>query len=167
MAQIPAAFQRTERGQLPLPLKLDGALEWKFGRRGLLLYGPSGLGKSRIAWEVAKREILSGKSFRHVNAFELARYPSLFMAAADAATKFSEALVVADLLLLDDVFKAKPTERIEELLFSTIDERSERELPCIITLNDSPDTLLARLSGDRGAALIRRLKEFCDRIAFI
>ena len=119
--QVPVSFRRTERGKLPFPEKLDAALNWNFGSRGLLLFGPTGCGKSRVIWEVAKREIGKGIKVRCLSAYELIRYPAMFMAGDDAAGKFAEELVEAQLLLLDDVFKAKPTERIEELLFTVIE----------------------------------------------
>jgi DNA replication protein DnaC len=166
LAQIPSAFRATVRERLPQPEKMDAALNWQFGSLGLLLFGPTGCGKSRVAWEVAKREVLAGKSLKCVNAFELSRYPSLFMADATSAGAFADSLVNVDLLMLDDVFKAKPTERVEELLFAVIDERGQWEKPCIITLNDTGDTLTARLSADRGPALIRRLRDYCQTINF-
>lgn len=166
LSKIPTAFRTTERNKLPFPDKLDSAMRWEFGPKGLLLHGQTGCGKSRIIWKVAEREVLAGRSLCHVNSFELSRYPSLFMAGDDAAGKFADKLVKADVLLLDDVFKAKPTERVEELLFGVIDERGSWERPCLITLNDTGESLGERLSIDRGPALIRRLREYCYTIQF-
>lgn len=166
MSRIPTAFQRTERDKLPMPDKLDAALRWEFGKSGLLLYGGTGKGKSRVAWKVSEREILNGRSFQHVNSFILAQYPAMLMKSSEEADSFVKKLVSCDLLLLDDVFKAKPTERVEELLFAVVDERGEWERPCIVTLNDTSDTLSGRLSADRGPALVRRLKDYCVTIKF-
>ncbi len=166
IAQVPTMFQDTCRSLLPFPERLDQALGWTFGARGLLLMGDCGVGKSRVAWEVAKREIMAGKRFKAVSAFSLSRFPALFMAGDDAAGRFADELVSVDLLLLDDVFKAKATERVEELLFAVIDERGSWGKPCLITLNDTAETLGERLSIDRGPALIRRLKEYCQIIGF-
>ena len=163
---IPEAFRRTEQSKLPIPANLDTALRWEFGPRGLLFCGATGTGKSRIMWEVARREILAGRNIHAVNAFRLTRYPALFMAGDDAAGKVADEMAKADLLLLDDVFKAKATERVEELLFAVIDERGSHERPCLITVNDTGASLEGRLSADRGPALIRRLREYCDPILF-
>lgn len=163
---IPAAFLKTDREKLPQPEKLDAALRWNFGDKGLLLFGPSGSGKSRVAWEVIKREVERGRSFQFVTAFSLAQYPSLIMAGDGIAMEFADRLARCDLLFLDDVFKAKPTERVEELLFAVVDERGMWGRPCIITLNDTGETLSSRLSTDRGPALIRRLREYCEPIPF-
>ena len=135
--------------------------------KGLLLYGSTGTGKSRCIWEVAKREVLAGRRVKWLNAYELSRYPSLLMLNGGEAEKFIAELVNADLLLLDDVFKTKLTERIEELLFAVIDERGAWERPCLVTLNDTGESLVGRLSQDRGAALIRRLRDYCIPIQFV
>jgi DNA replication protein DnaC len=163
---IPTAFRQTVKSRLPFPQKLDEALQWKFGARGLMFLGPTRGGKSRILWELAKREIKAGKSVRSVTPYELLKYPALFMAGNDAAGKFAETLATVDLLLLDDVFKAKLTERVEELIFAIIDERSAWERPCLVTVNETGATLAERMSSDRGPALISRLREFCQTITF-
>jgi DNA replication protein DnaC len=164
LAKIPAAFRHTEKSKLPFPAAMDRAARWQFGPKGLLLHGETGSGKSRIIWEIAKREILAGRNVRAVSSFELVRYPSLWMMGSDAASQFAQDLVTAEILLLDDVFKAKATERIEELLFAVIDERGMWERPCLVTLNDTGETLKERLSTDRGPALVRRLKDYCTSI---
>lgn len=166
MSNIPTAFHHTERDKLPDPLKMDMAMKWKFGQKGLLLYGPTGCGKSRVAWEIVKREALSGRTVKSINSFEIAKYPAMIMNDSSRLEQYTEGVVNVDLLLLDDVFKAKPTERVEELLFSIIDERGQWERPCIVTLNDTGETLESRLSTDRGPAMIRRLRDYCQAIQF-
>jgi DNA replication protein DnaC len=152
MSEIPPGFRNTSRKLLPHPEKLDEALAWKFGRRGLLCLGPTRCGKSRILWEVAKREIKAGKSVRSVTPYELLKYPALFMAGNDAAGKFAETLATVDLLLLDDVFKAKLTERVEELIFAIIDERSAWDRPCLVTVNETGATLAESADVQRSRA---------------
>lgn len=163
---VPPSFLQTEASKLPKPEMLEKALQWRFGPIGLLLYGPTRSGKSRIAWEVAKREIRNRRKIRAVDSFDLMRYPALFMENGGAATRFAEELESADITLLDDVFKAKTTERVEELLFAIIDRRSCWQRPCIITLNDTGESLGQRFSQDRGPALIHRLREFCQPVGF-
>src|SRR5881394_1234585 len=77
LAEIPNSFKNTSREKLPNPEKLDVALRWQYGAKGLLVYGPTGAGKSRIIWEIAKREILNGRQIKNLNAYELTKYPSL------------------------------------------------------------------------------------------
>lgn len=159
---VPKLFMGTKKQDLPFPSCLDTAFAWEESglAKGLLLYGPTGSGKSRIMWELVKKQVMRGKCITAVNSFSIAQYPSMLMAGEDTAGKFSKQMVKAATLFLDDVFKAKLTERVEELLFSAIDERINHESPTVITLNDTGDSLIARMSPDRGAALVRRLREF-------
>jgi len=166
LEDVPTLFRGTDQRKLPFPEKLDAAFRWKFGPKGLLLHGRTGSGKSRIIWEVAKREIHNGRKLRSVAVHELFSYPALLMNDAKGAERFATELIRAPLLLLDDPFKTKPTERVEELLFCVIDERGQWERPCLVTMNDTGETLEVRLSIDRGPALIRRLREYCMAIQF-
>ena len=164
--KIPKAFQLTVRELLPHPEFLDAVLRWQFGAKGLVMFGATGLGKSRCAWALAKREIEAGRDVQPIDALALSRYPAMLMADNNEAEKLSNRLATCELLLLDDPFKVKPTERVEELLFLAVDQRMQWQRPIIATLNDTGDTLLARLSSDRGPALIRRLRESCDVLNF-
>src|SRR5687768_8404145 len=81
MGVVPPAFLETDRNKLPKPEMLENAMDlWLGSSKGLLLYGATGTGKTRVAWEIVKREIQAGRSVKTVNAFELAKYPGLFAA---------------------------------------------------------------------------------------
>lgn len=162
----PVLFQDTEAHRLPHPTKLQYALRWQYGRKGLILHGTSGKGKSRIVWELLKREFLQGRSIASLSADFGYEYASKFAISAADAAKWIERHTIVDLLLLDDVFKTRMTDSVEQALFVIINSRTERGLPIIVTANDTGDTLAARLSEDRGVPLLRRLREFCDTISF-
>ena len=164
--KIPAAFRGTSRDLLPRPDCYDAMMRWQFGPKGLVMFGSTGLGKSRCAWALAERELKAGRDVEPIDALALTRYPALLMSDLDAADKLLRRLATCELLLLDDPFKVKPTERVEELVFLSIDQRMQWDRPIIATLNDTGDTLLARLSPDRGPALIRRLREACSALNF-
>src|SRR5213592_500663 len=97
-SQVPVAFRNTRRDRLPFPEILDRALSWQFGAGGLLLYGITGCGKSRIAWEIVKREILANHSFKYLNSLELSRYPAMLMAPDQSAVNLAGDLVKCDLV---------------------------------------------------------------------
>jgi DNA replication protein DnaC len=63
-------------------------------------------------------------------------------------------------LLLDDLGKAKMTERSELELFDLLEHRSSHELPIIWTANAGGAQLQQMLSPDRGEPILRRLSEF-------
>jgi hypothetical protein len=166
-AQIcPPAFLDTESHKLPNPTKLEKALQWRFGARGLLLHGTTGKGKSRIAWQVLKREFLAGRSVASLDCGFGYDYASKFSIGAGEVQRYIAHKTSVDILLLDDVFKVKLTDSTEQALFAIVNRRTEYKLPIICTTNDTGDTLTARMSEDRGAALIRRLKEFSDVVTF-
>jgi DNA replication protein DnaC len=159
---IPPAYRKTEQGKLPFPGALDKALKWEWNPQGPLLYGPSRSGKSRIAWKLVEREILSGREVSAMTAKDLLVYPALLMEDFSAASKLVHSLSEVELLLMDDVFKSKLSERVEELLFAVLEQRGTWQRPTIVTLNDTPETLQARMSSDRGPALIGRLRDYCQ-----
>lgn len=70
------------------------------------------------------------------------------------------------ILFFDDFGKLKMTERAEVELFGLIERRCANELPIIVTTNDTGDTLASRMSDNRGPAMIRRLREFCEPVQF-
>lgn len=166
-AQIcPPMYARTEPHKLPSPSKLDRVLQWKHGSSGMILHGDSGTGKSRCAWALLKREFLDGRSISIIGAGSGFEFAQTYAVGPAEAWRWIQRHSCSDILLMDDALKAKPTEAYEGALFAIINDRMENFMPIICTLNDSGNTLGERLSLDRGPALIRRLREFCDTISF-
>lgn len=165
----PALMQKTDVQKLPRPALLQKVMEWKYGPKGLILYGITGLGKTRCSYLLLQREFIENKrEVKVMDGFICGiKLAGLFGESASEAADYIEESCNCPLLFLDDVFKSKLTEKIEECLFTIIDQRLSRELPIILTLNDVGESLMARLSQDRGPALIRRLRECCDSIAFL
>jgi DNA replication protein DnaC len=162
----PAIFHDTEPSRLPSPSKLEMALRWQYGSRGLILHGVSGRGKSRIAWAVLKREFMAGKSVAVMDCAFGYDYSAKFATSAHDAARWVEYRMTVDMLLFDDVLKVKLTDSVEQALFAIVNSRTERGLPTIVTTNDTGDSLAARMSDDRGPALLRRLREFSQSISF-
>ncbi|HWQ93382.1 MAG TPA: hypothetical protein VN673_17055 [Clostridia bacterium] len=161
----PRAFLDTVRDKLPYPQMAWAATAWEYGPQGLLLHGKTGAGKSRVAWLVLKREWEAGRSLAHLNSSVGLTYAARYSADAQEVERWMQRLIRADLLLLDDIFKARLTDSLEAAIFTVILERTEAQRPILVTLNDTGETLLARLSPDRGEPLVRRLRESCRSIA--
>lgn len=164
----PPEFRELDRARHPLPHKLEEVLAWQYGRRGLLLHGETGTGKTRAGWWLGRREFMAGRSFEGISAQALdVELPARFAESAASAAKLVIRWTTVKLLLLDDPFKARLSDRVEQTLFELIDTRGARCLPTIVTCNDTRDMLLARMSSDRGVAFVRRLDDYCQKIAFV
>lgn len=161
----PPYFLNTDRSKLPDQVHSHEALEWAFMPRGLCLIGPTRTGKSRTAWEVIKDQVFDGKTADNVDGRRLGLL-MLGYGRDGGAAAILEKWCTVDILLMDDVFKVKLTERVEEQIFNIIDERMQMLKPIIMTTNDDQESLLSRLSADRGPALVERLKEICHAISF-
>jgi DNA replication protein DnaC len=162
----PVDFRNTDARKLPKPELLRCVLAWTYGARGLLLHGNTGLGKSRCAWLLLKREHDAGRRIRVIDHSIGFRYAELFANSAGDAAAWIERLCEADILFLDDVFKARLTDSLEQALFTIISTRCEQQRPNIITTNDTGESLKARMSQDRGDAIYRRLTEYSQAVAF-
>lgn len=166
VAMCPPLYAMTEAHKLPSPSKLDAVMRWQFNPRGLILHGDTARGKTRCAYALMKREFLSGRSIAILDASFGLKYAATYSESASAAQRYIEHKCMVELLLLDDVIKIKLTDSVEQALFMIVNTRIEQRLPIVATMNDSGDSLTERMSLDRGPALIRRLREFCETIAF-
>ena len=162
----PPAYQETLVDKLPDPARAAEILAWNYGPTGLLLYGPTRRGKTRCAWLLARKTFDAGKSVQVLDSMAGFDYGGAFSASAAQAENWVYARCRSGLLFLDDVFKGKLTDSFESAVFAIVDYRLAHRLPIVATLNDTGETLAARMSKDRGAALVARLKEMCRTIEF-
>ena len=132
---------------------------------GLLLTGATGLGKTRIAWMLIKRLMTDG-TIENFHAFDCVSFAHDLVEhyRAEDAESWLRGLVHSPLVFFDDLGKLKLTERAEAELFGVVERRCARGMPILATTNDTGATLASRMTDNRGAALIRRLREFCEVI---
>lgn len=135
-------------------------------KRSVTLIGSTGTGKTRLAWTLIEQPFIEGKSvrvFTHIGLkntlYEKAKSSQAEMAA------FVQALVECDVLLIDDLGKADMARGdhgldIEEKTFHILDTRlNDLSRRTIITSNDKGESLVARMTPDRGEPLVRRIRE--------
>lgn len=151
---------------MPRPEAFRKSMAWQFGKRGLILMGPTGNGKSRSLYEILKREFRNGREVRAMDHSSALKYASMFSVSAADAWEWVQDKSECELLAMDDLFKSKLTESFEQAVFTIISTRMEWHRPFILTTQDIPRTMVARMTLDRGPALERRLKEFCDTVSF-
>jgi DNA replication protein DnaC len=161
----PPLYLESDPSRLP---KLAEVLKWQYGPQGLLLHGETGKGKTRCAWQLLRRlyveerigpaVLFTATSFAH-------EITENFNAEADPE-KWLKRVYGAKVVFFDDFGKCRLTERGESELFGIIEERMAAQLPIIATTNFVGDSLANRMRPDVGSAMVRRLRECCQCIAF-
>lgn len=146
--------------------KLAEALAWRFRSRGLVLHGHTGQGKTWAAFEIAKREHFAGRKVVIVNGNRLREIVSIVTESNHRYSVELRKVARSELLILNDPFKVKLTDKIEEALWEIVDERYEWARPIILTMNGVAANIEPLLSPDRGKALFRRLREENQTIHF-
>ena len=162
----PPLYRDTDLSRLPQK-QLKDAMAWEYGPEGLLFHGPTGTGKTRIAWQVLKKINDGHKVIRAFDSTDFVNQCSSKFYDG-SGSKWIEKLIKCQLLFIDDLGNEPSGERGAGEIFHIIKRRGEEMLPVIITTNSVGQELAGKLRGpeDRGSALVRRLREFCTPIAF-
>lgn len=163
----PPLYQSSDPARLP-GAQLAQVMAWGFNPRGLVLIGDTGKGKSRIAWYLLRRYLTKDRPERGFLWFDCIGFGHAITEhyKAEDAEGWLESVAKVPLLFFDDLGKLKMTERAETELFGIIERRCANMLPIIATTNDSGDSLAARMTENRGPAMVRRLREFCQVVTF-
>ena len=136
-------------------------------RKGLILVGNNGVGKTHLACSIANELIKNGIPIIYGTLINLlAELKNTY----DVYNNISEMKIIklyekVDLLIIDDLGKEKPSEWGLEKLFTIINSRYENNLPVIITTNYDQNSLINRLSIngeiETAKSIISRLYEMC------
>ena len=137
-------------------------------RKGLILVGNNGVGKTHLACSIANELIRNGIPIIYGTLINLlAELKNTY----DVDNNISEMKIIklyekVDLLIIDDLGKEKPSEWGLEKLFTIINSRYESNLPVIITTNyNNQNSLINRLSIngeiETAKSIISRLYEMC------
>ena len=136
-------------------------------RKGLILVGNNGVGKTHLACSIANELIKNGIPIIYGTLINLlAELKNTY----DVDNNISEMEIIklyekVDLLIIDDLGKEKPSEWGLEKLFTIINSRYENNLPVIITTNYNQNSLIDRLSIngeiETAKSIISRLYEMC------
>lgn len=136
-------------------------------KKGLILVGNNGVGKTHLACSIANKLIENGIPVIYGTLINLL---AELRNSYDTDNNISEMEIIklyenVDLLIIDDLGKEKPSEWGLEKLFTIINSRYENNLPVIITTNYNQDSLLKRLSineeVETAKSIISRLYEMC------
>lgn len=138
--------------------------------RGLLFYGPHGVGKTHLAAGILKEAILEkgarGYFYETRDLLRLVR--DTYNSSVDATEMDVLAPVLgADLLVLDDLGAEKTSEWVQETLGLVVNTRYNARRPTIFTSNlddELDNTDIRSFIYQIGARTRSRLKEMCDWI---
>lgn len=136
-------------------------------KKGLILVGNNGVGKTHLACSIANELIENGIPVIYGTLINLL---AELRNSYDTENNISEMEIIklyknVDLLIIDDLGKEKPSEWGLEKVFTIINSRYENNLPVIITTNYNQNSLLERLSLngeiETAKSIISRLYEMC------
>ena len=136
-------------------------------KKGLILVGNNGVGKTHLACSIANKLIENGTPVIYGTLINLL---AELRNSYDTDNNISEMEIIklyenVDLLIIDDLGKEKPSEWGLEKLFTIVNSRYENNLPVIITTNYNQNALVERLSLngeiETAKSIISRLYEMC------
>lgn len=163
---VPCEYRSSRPEIIPNQSAMRKVMEWTYGSRGLLIGGPSRRGKTRSAVMLMRRlavgelrscQLFLDNSFAHECSSSWGN---------NDGVDWIRSVQASDVVLLDDLGKFKMTERVESELYGMIEHFTSWGKPLIVTMNAGVEELKARMSVDRGEPLLRRLREFCEPVAF-
>ncbi|MEV6524953.1 ATP-binding protein [Longispora sp. NPDC051575] len=128
--------------------------------RSLLLLGVTGAGKTHAAFGALRAAVTQPVAVRWEATTAADLYADLRPRSGTDSEAILERYRRADLLLLDDLGAARPTEWVEEMTYRLLNDRYAEQRPVIITTNLPLVDFKARL-GDR---ITSRLAEMCTRV---
>ncbi len=192
LAATPARFAATDIGHANFRGDIWGRVKgWRptDERPWLGLIGPTGACKTRCSFLLLRELVTAGidqktgsrPSFAAVSHTTLARWivgqhddrpvQSSVLAGrgctvGDEAKDHLLRVRAADILLLDDLGKAKATPAVSSWIFDLLDHRHAENLPTIWTANGAPERIVAGMPEDMAAPLAGRLIE-CSTILSI
>jgi DNA replication protein DnaC len=131
--------------RLALAQALDDARRYADQPQGwLYMCGPCGAGKSHLAAAIANHAATRGLGAAYASTPDLLRFVRRGVAIS-AADERLDALMEVDLLVLDDLGTERMTAWASEQLFVLLNARYLAERPTVLTSNDRPEALPARL----------------------
>lgn len=166
-AVCPAAYVETDvnHAKFPKACYEKSVRGWRFGGRGLILTGKTGGGKSRSMFLLLRRLVLKeGRSCRVFFCEQWSEFVAQHCQGDAEAMDARRELQTVDLLVFDDLFAERMTERAESLLLSTLDMRLRESKPVLITTMHTGASVKF-FDQARGAAVLRRLREGCEIVA--
>lgn len=167
----PESYKSFKKELLPKPSCYEKVLEWDYStKKGLIMIGDSGLGKTRCAWQLMKRlYVLEWIEFKAITELQFSHEVANF-GKSDNLAAWMNKLCTCKVLFIDDLGKSVMTERVTSELFYVLEERTKHKRPTIITMQIEASNLYQKFSSRSGKeiaeAILNRLKAHCEIINF-
>lgn len=130
-------------------------------KKGLMLIGVSGIGKTHLAAAILNKRLEKGDKAIYVTVPEL--MDNIRKATLEGGDgELIKLVTQADLLLLDDLGVERTTDFALEKLFVIINSRYLEEKQTIITSNFPLSGLVERMGGAAGQRIVSRIAEMCE-----
>jgi DNA replication protein DnaC len=136
---IPPRYRDAALTCAPIGKWLDTYLDDRANAKGLLIAGPTGVGKTFQMWAIFKGLVAS--NVFAVEVVKLVRLLAQLRPGGDSGQDRINALCSVPLLMVDDLGVQKASEWVEERLYEIVDTRYEAMLPTVFTTNTVPDRL--------------------------
>lgn len=168
--RLPFAYQETVADKLPNPEASKKFLAWEPSdeRPGLYVVGTTGSGKTRTALLWGRKAAHRWQDVRYVRA---ARFASEVISRTRSAGGGFEAWIEemrdADVLVIDELEKLKPSERVLVETFDLVEDRLAFGMTTVFLSNEDPLSFSKGLKDKAYCdAMLRRLTEFCSLLDF-
>lgn len=161
----PPLYRETDISRLTIPQDIiEKVLSWQVNPRGIGIAGRSGTGKTRLMFLLLRRVFMDGNGVRAISGKRFERSCHLMFDKMDEGREIIRQARDTEVLFLDDLGKERYTDRVESEFYDLVEHRTSHLLPILWTTNSSGDALGDMMSEDRGAPIIRRLREFTEII---
>ncbi len=129
---------------------------------GLFITGGAGTGKTHLAAAIANFLLrgLTPVVFADITRLLSSLKATFTEESTNSEQQLIDELCRVELLVIDDLGKEKPSQWVEEKLYTIVNARYEDYKPIIITSNYSLEDIEARLENS-GEAIVSRLMEMC------
>lgn len=134
--------------------------------KGLVCYGPPGVGKTRICWMLLRRLHDEGVDVCAMSATEFADGVADNYRAGKGPEWIRE-ICSHRILFIDDLDKMVTTDRVQAELFAVLESMTSDGKMLIVTTNCSGADFIAQFAPSVGPAIHRRLAEFCKPASFL